>query len=79
MDFTTIAQAYKKACANIAGMIKASSYKITHIMEEIGLGRAAFYARLKAENWEPQHLETFGRIFEGDPRGGAVTSTISAN
>lgn len=75
MDFTTIAQAYKKACADVAAMIKRSSYKITHIMEEIGLGRAAFYARLNAENWEPQHLEKFGSIFASDPammKGGAV-------
>ena len=71
---TQIAQAYKEACQQIHSLIKKSSYKITHIMEEIGLGRAAFYARLKTANWEPSHLEKFAAIFATEPRGGAVTT-----
>ena len=76
MDFTLsqVAQAYRQACAQIHTLIKASSYKITHIMEEIGLGRAAFYARLNAANWEPSHLERFAAIFASEPkRGGSYT------
>ena len=73
-----IAQAYREACGQIHSLIKASSYKITHIMEEIGLGRAAFYARLNAANWEPSHLEKFAAIFDSEPKRGAVTR-YSAN
>lgn len=31
-------------------------------MEVVGLGRAAFYARLNANNWEPRHLIAFSSI-----------------
>lgn len=74
LNLSQIADAYKQACARIQDMIKASSFKITHIMEEIGLGRAAFYDRLNKANWEPKHLETFQRIFDSEPKRGAVTT-----
>lgn len=50
-------------------MFKASRFKITYIMQEIGLERAAFYARLKAKNWEPHHLTKFAEIL-GRENGG---------
>jgi hypothetical protein len=65
MNFKSIAEQYREACANVEQAIKASKYKITYFMEELGLGRSAFYGRLHAENWQPEHLEKIALILEG--------------
>jgi hypothetical protein len=71
LDLYQIAQSYKQACAAVEQLLKNSAFKITWIMEEIGLGRSAFYARLEARNWLPEHLEKFAQILATQPSAGS--------
>jgi hypothetical protein len=65
MNFNSIAAQYREACANVEQAIKASKYKITWFMEQLGLGRSAFYGRLSTANWQPEHLEKIALLLEG--------------
>jgi hypothetical protein len=70
INLAEIARAYTEACEKIETLIRESKYKITYIMEEVGLGRAAFYARLNKRNWEPSHLLIFARLLQPERTNG---------
>jgi hypothetical protein len=59
MNFKEIADAYQAACA-------ASRYKAEYWMQQLGFSASpsAYYRRLKAGNWEPEHLAIIGLLLE---------------
>lgn len=64
MNFKEIAEAYENACAGVAEAIKNSRYKAEYWMQELGFSASpsAYYRRLKAANWEPEHLVKIGQL-----------------
>jgi len=66
MNFKEAAEAFERACAGVAQAIKNSRYKSEYWIQQLGFSRSprAYYARLKAGNWEPEHLVIIGQLLE---------------
>lgn len=66
MNFKEIAEAYRLACEAVSEAIKNSRYKAEYWMQQLGFSKSpsAYYARLKAGNWEPKHLAIIGQLLE---------------
>jgi hypothetical protein len=66
MNFKEIAEAYEKACAAVSEAIRTSRYKAEYWMQQLGFSASpsAYYRRLKAGNWEPEHLAIIGQLLD---------------
>jgi hypothetical protein len=66
MNFKEIAEAYDLACAAVRDAIKNSRYKAEYWMDQLGFAASpsAYYRRLAAGNWEPEHLAKIGLLLE---------------
>jgi hypothetical protein len=66
MNFKEVAEAYQKACAGVRDAIKNSRYKAQYWQQQLGFSKspAAYYDRLNAGNWEPQHLMIIAQLLD---------------
>lgn len=57
-----IHQQYVEAMKRIKEIVKNLPFNVAYIMEALCLERSQYYARLSAENWEPQHMLVFAQL-----------------